>query len=795
MFPTRARRFLRRSLLAAATLSLSILSSGAPRLRADDAAILVAPRELHAGGRSAITLTTLDHETRMPIDRSAIVRLLRGDDVIATLLDGADTGPSGRLHVPFDVPNVESGSVTVEAQVAGVEEPLRVAATLSRTPAVLIETDKPIYRPSQTILGRVLLVDNALRPAVGEVELSIHDARGIRVHRESLTAGEFGVAPFSLDLASEVNFGVWKIRVRSEGVESVRDVRVEEYTLPRFDLSVGFERMWALVDQEITGSVNARFFFGKDVDGDVRITAQRWVGVWEEYAATGGALSGGMLEFTLPAAGFVAGTPTSGGQGSVRVDVSVTDSTGTTQAVTEMLTIVNAPVVVGLIPDTDTLKPGLAATVLVTAKSPDGQPLDQVVRVATTYSGRWGESLGTVRQDVDVMGGVGVLVLEPPQETSYARLTATAERDGRKTTTEIRIGSAYSSAGSFLSLTRLGADAPVRIGDPVQFSAVSTDPGTVFFEVYAGGRTVLSDASEADTFTVTVTPEMMPKAKVVAYKINPFNEVVADTVAVEVEPAGSIAVSASFASDEVKPGEEVELVIDAGTGHRTMIGLSVVDQSVLALGRARLHLAEVFGELERRFLEPQVEVHEGGGGAPEVDVGLLAPDRFFGPPRNFGALDTLRQVGLDIAASSNIRIPEGGVLDWAVLEDVDAVPPRAGEKLADAGDVRVRQYFPETWVWEPMLLTDDNGFATMTLTAPDSITGWKLNAVGSSSAGIGFGDGELIVFQDFFVEPTLPPAVTRGEEFAMKVDVFNYLDAVQSVQLTLGGGEWYELLG
>jgi len=66
--------------------------------------------------------------------------------------------------------------------------------------------------------------------------VTFHDAKGIRIDRRNLVANEYGVASFSLDLAKELNFGTWKVRATSGGAESAKDVRVEEYTLPRFDL-------------------------------------------------------------------------------------------------------------------------------------------------------------------------------------------------------------------------------------------------------------------------------------------------------------------------------------------------------------------------------------------------------------------------------------------------------------------------------------------------------------------------------------------------------------------------------
>ena len=68
-----------------------------------------------------------------------------------------------------------------------------------------------------------------------------------------LEANEFGVAPFELRLANEVNFGVWKILAAAGGRESSRDVRVEQYVLPRFSLATNTGRSWVLVDEEITG--------------------------------------------------------------------------------------------------------------------------------------------------------------------------------------------------------------------------------------------------------------------------------------------------------------------------------------------------------------------------------------------------------------------------------------------------------------------------------------------------------------------------------------------------------------
>lgn len=107
----------------------------------------------------------------------------------------------------------------------------------------------------------------------------------------------------------------------------------------------------------------------------------------------------------------------------------------------------------------------------------------------------------------------------------------------------------------------------------------------------------------------------------------------------------------------------------------------------------------------------------------------------------------------------------------------------------------VRQYFPETWYWNPCFLTDESGYANITLAAPDSITSWQVDVIASTPDGmIGTGTGSVTVFQPFFVEPDIPVSVVRGDEFPLSIMVYNYLDTQQTVNITLADEPWFTLL-
>ena len=109
---------------------------------------------------------------------------------------------------------------------------------------------------------------------------------------------------------------------------------------------------------------------------------------------------------------------------------------------------------------------------------------------------------------------------------------------------------------------------------------------------------------------------------------------------------------------------------------------------------------------------------------------------------------------------------------------------------------RVREYFPETLMWVPELLTDEEGRAQLSLQMADSITTWRVTASANSAGGLlGGATGAIRVFQDFFVDIDFPVALTQNDEVSVPVAVFNYLKEEQEVRLVAEEGDWYELLG
>ena len=95
---------------------------------------------------------------------------------------------------------------------------------------------------------------------------------------------------------------------------------------------------------------------------------------------------------------------------------------------------------------------------------------------------------------------------------------------------------------------------------------------------------------------------------------------------------------------------------------------------------------------------------------------------------------------------------------------------------------RVREYFPETLYWQPELITDPAGRATVRVKLADSVTTWHVAVIGSTLDGrIAEASADIRAFQPFLVDLDVPPVLTVGDELSLPVPVRNYTERAQKV--------------
>jgi CD109 antigen len=760
--------------------------------------VAVAPRVLQAGSQEAVSLALFGAEG-----------LTSGTVEVALLKDGqqlvrVEEEIEGKGTIQFDVPDVEEGEYEIRIRGEGFEDQADVR--IERNPLIFLETDKPIYKPGQTLHMRAITLDSDLRPTGEAITVEVLDAKGIKIFRSELDTDEYGMVSLELPISQEPNLGVWKITASSENGDTQLDVRVEEYVLPKYEVTLELPKEWFLVTEPIKGNVAAEYSFGKPVKGELVITASRYVGEWEEYATFTTSIDG-EAEFELPAVGYVAGVPAAGGLGNIMIEVTVREeATGYEESSSELVTVSSSALNIQIIPESSVFKPGLPFSFLIITETPDNEPVETAVNVSVIYINEDLEEAGTEEINVDTTNGKALVEVTPPEDSvamilECFELTPDSSIQPARASRVVEAG--YSPTGNFIHVEQVSEGIP-QIGEEIVFKVYSTEEATNFYyEVVSRDKVVFTDFTSGDEISLVTTPQMTPSSKLLVYQILPNSEVAADYLPFEVVAQYPQDVKVEFGDDEARPGDGIEIIIQ--TEGEAKVGIVAVDKSVFILAENRLNLQQVFDELESLYMEPQVELHEFS-----IYTGVNVK----------GASDIFEDAG--VVVLSNNEVPEGkeykqdgGFGFWdgmvrffgagEVMED-GAVPPMPqpapttsqsasglnGDGLAEIE--RVRQYFPETWLWEE-IYTDSQGEATLEVEVPDTITTWMLRAVAlSREKGLGVAEAQLVAFQPFFVTVDLPYSAIRGEEFPVSVAVYNYLDSSQSVVVQIQEDDWFELL-
>jgi CD109 antigen len=747
----------------------------------------VIPATFQSGVDQAIAIA-LFNGTK-PSNGKVIVTLSKYGNAI-TRAQNQITG-QGEIHL--SIPELASGEYNLEVKGANFDN--QTSIKVDNSTLVFLETDKPIYKPGQTILVRIMTLNPNLRPASEKVAVEVVDAKGLKIFRTEISTDIFGMTTLELPISDEPNLGNWKINAQTTKNKSQLNIKVEEYVLPKYEIAVNLARDWFLVSESVKGGITATYSYGKPVKGKLQVKAQKYVGTWENYVNFTLDIDGN-TSFEIPPAKYVAGVPAAQGNGNVKLEFSVTEaSTGYVEKTDRLLTVSQSSVNLTIIPASSTYKPGLPYSFMVVSETPDNQLIDTSLKVNITYLDNQYHNLKTVNLAGDTLNGKKMFEINPPTNS----IAMTINVSNGQATASRGIEGAYSPSGNFINLEQT-TRGELKVGDTAKFWVYSTQEATVFYyEVISRGQVIYTSFSKSPEIDVHLTPAMAPAARLLVYQILPNSELAADYLPLKVTAQYPQSLSIATGTQQAKPGDSLNISVQAES--ESEIGLAAVDKSVYILAENRMNLQQIFNELEKLYMDPQAELHEvniynsiDNLGAKEVfnNAGVVVltnntvPEgkKYKSPFENAGA-NGVRGMGLNDKAMP----PQ---LAFSAAAPAPTVQSTNGGGLAEVQ--RVRQYFPETWLWETAK-TDAGGKAIFKVSVPDSITTWMLRAVAiSKKQGLGIAESQLTVFQPFFLTLDLPYSVIQGEEFPVKVAVYNYLNQVQEVQLEVESSDWFSLL-
>lgn len=150
------------------------------------------------------------------------------------------------------------------------------------------------------------------------------------------------------------------------------------------------------------------------------------------------------------------------------------------------------------------------------------------------------------------------------------------------------------------------------------------------------------------------------------------------------------------------------------------------------------------------------------------------------------------------SASTSIRVPSLNIFDITSSVKDEGSPKEESnliykEEKVISEDENIRNIFLESLCFLPEVITE-NGKASQTIDLSDNITTWQIQTVANTKDGrVGYANGSIRVFKEFFVDFSLPTNSVVGDKISIPVTVHNYTENDLEVDLNVKTEEWFSL--
>ncbi|XP_070000255.1 alpha-2-macroglobulin [Penaeus vannamei] len=739
---------------------------------------------------------------------------------------------------------------TLGGQTVDYKKPILFATGIRKT---FIQTDKYIYKPGQTVQFRILTVTGPFLKILKESYplIWVETPSSSRIAQWTNVENSVGLIHQTFKLADEPEEGTYKIKVQSaDGSSSTaKEFKVEEYVLPRFEVTVVPPKYILGTDTEFTFTVCAKYTFGQPVKGNVTLVVDN--GGWgssKKKHTVNDKISGckeiKVLADDIMDSEFYV----------YRLSLTATvteDGTGEEFKGEAVAAIQRTALEFSYIGKEEYSKPNLPFTGKVKTVFPDKTPAaNEPMTVCISGDCRnISTSAGGILEFVIPKYSSDTVVIK---SVNYPRV-----KDASSMWRSIMYGSEYhhrlkkyySPSNSSLLIRVPGNRLSCKVSGhdhdiPVLFAAVNQTRATFTVQVVSRGQIQYSSSAEYELSSANLPineehlveplpppPEhtvrgvvnipiklphtASPSAKVVVWYTRPDGEVVSDTQIFDIEKCLDNDVNLVWSAARVQPGERATL--DLSAAPQSICSLGVVDKSVelLSSENDQLTLENVFDIVENAMVKDWElsqandyeycrNWHKKNGGVSKRSIYPM----FY---TNYGdALKMFDKSGLHILTDliTETRPCEMELYEYDsdyYVSEYDDVPLSIshssedgliGPSVSNSEKVQdQRTYFPETWLWKIHML-DSSGVLSEQYTLPDTITEWVGKAVCvNSEKGLGISPRAAITtFTPFFVDLTLPPTIKRGEILPVKISVFNYLEQALPVKVVLEESHEYEII-
>ncbi len=166
--------------------------------------------------------------------------------------------------------------------------------------------------------------------------------------------------------------------------------------------------------------------------------------------------------------------------------------------------------------------------------------------------------------------------------------------------------------------------------------------------------------------------------------------------------------------------------------------------------------------------EPELRLQKKNFGAPAEEMAMDAPPAPAMAAAPLADNEVLQGIGSAEGGGGMGGMPP------PKRRSVLAPPPPPGAPSAEAPATPGRAWFPETFLFEPLVVTDASGSASVPVKVPDRLTNWRVLALAHSRSGAQAGTVSAFAGTlPTYVDPVLPPFLRAGDVVRLPVQVVN----------------------
>ncbi|CAI5679590.1 unnamed protein product [Oreochromis niloticus] len=635
-----------------------------------------------------------------------------------------------------------------------------------------------------------------------------------------------GIHSGDFQLGEIVSTGLWKVVAKFQSNPQQiysAEFEVKEYVLPSFEVKLTpLTQFFHVNSRDFTVRIKATYLFGQEVEG----TAYVVFGVIKKDQSKQSfpdslqrvPIENGEGEVTLKREDItkVERDINSLVGGAIFVSVSVLTESGSEMVEAELrgIQIVTSPYTIHFKRTPKYFKPGMSFDVVVEVLNPDETPAQNIPVVINPGEVRGLTAAnGMARLTINTRGNEAELRITAMTDHNIltadkqARAEMTARPYQSKTRTFIHIGvdSAELKIGDNLKIN-LNLNQQQNLNNDITYLIQSRGQLVKYGRYKTRGQVLIS-------LIQPITKEMLPSFRIIAYYHTSSNEVVSDSVWVDVKDTcmGTLKLESSRPAAAYEPRKMFSLKV---TGNpEATVGLVAVDKGVYVLNnKHRLTQKKVWDIVEQYDTGCTP-----GGGKDSMgvffDAGLLFESNtdakttyrqvknYTDPVESECCLDGMKETPLSYTCEVRSEyIVDGQGCRDAFLRCCKAVETLRAEKreedlklarsegednsFMDSNEIVTRTKFPESWLWSDVKLPPcprhapncDTTSIVKNVPLQDSITTWQFTGISlSRTHGICVGDSfEVIVKKDFFIDLRLPYSAVRGEQIEIKAILHNY---------------------